>query len=109
MADVTFDEFKKLDLVVGTVKSVQPHPNADKLYVLEVDLGEEQPRTLVAGLKGYYTPEQLDGKQLVVVANLQPKAMRGIESRGMLLAAQEGDRVVIIAPEAPLAPGSKVL
>ena len=87
MADVTFDEFKKLDLVVGTVKSVQPHPNADKLYVLEVDLGEEQPRTLVAG----------------------PKAMRGIESRGMLLAAQEGDRVVIIAPEAPLAPGSKVL
>jgi len=109
MADtVSFDEFKKMQLVVGTVTSVEPHPNADKLYVIKVDLGGEE-RQLVAGLRPYYSAEELNGKQLVVVANLAPAALRGVESQGMLLAAQQGDEVVIISPERPMKPGAKVL
>jgi methionyl-tRNA synthetase len=105
---ISFAEFKRMELVVGTVTSVEAHPNADKLYVLRVNLGAEE-RQLVAGLKGYYTPEQLTGKQIVVVANLQPAKLRGLESRGMLLAAESGGEVVIISPERPLPPGAKVL
>jgi methionyl-tRNA synthetase len=106
---VSYNDFKALDLVVGTVVSVEDHPNADKLFVLKVDLGEEQPRQLLAGLKGYYTADELQGRQLVVVANLDPVMLRGMESQGMLLAAQEGETVAIVSPEKPLAPGSKVL
>jgi methionyl-tRNA synthetase len=110
MADmISYADFKKLDLVVGTITSVEPHPNADRLYVLKVDLGEEAERQLVAGLKGYYEPEELTGKQLVVVANLEPANLRGMESCGMLLAAQEGEVVAVVSPEKPLAPGSKVM
>lgn len=105
---ISFNEFKRLELVVGTVTSVEPHPNADKLYVLKVNIGTEE-RQLVAGLKQYYEPGQLDGKQLVIVANLEPAKLRGIESQGMLLAAQSGEEVVIVSPERPLPPGSKVL
>ncbi len=106
---VSFNDFKKMDIVLGTVTSVEPHPNADKLYVFKVDLGEEEERTLVAGIRPYYTPEELQGKQLVVVKNLEPATLRGIESRGMLLAAQEGETVVIVSPERPMKPGAKVL
>jgi methionyl-tRNA synthetase len=109
---VSFSDFKKMDIVVGTVTSVEPHPNADKLYVLNVDLGEEEERTLVAGIKPYYTPDELQGKQLVVVKNLEPAIVRGVESQGMLLAAQHDDapgEVVIVSPERPMKPGAKVL
>jgi len=106
---VSYADFKKLELVVGTVTAVEPHPNADKLYVLKVDLGEDTERQLVAGLKPYYTAEELTGKQLVVVANLQPAVLRGVESNGMLLAAQEGETVAVVSPDKLLAPGSKVL
>jgi len=106
---ISYGEFKKMDLIVGTVTSVEPHPNADKLYVLTVDLGETEERTLVAGLKPYYEAAELNGKQLVVVANLEPATLRGVESRGMLLAAQEGETVVVVSPEKPLSPGAKVL
>jgi methionyl-tRNA synthetase len=105
---IAYADFQKLDLVVGTVTSVEPHPNADKLYVLKVDLGEETERQLVAGLKPYYTPEALAGRQIVVVANLEPATLRGVESQGMLLAGQTGDVVAVLSPEKPLAPGSKV-
>ncbi len=105
---VTFDEFKRMKLVVGTVTSVEPHPNADKLYVMKVNLGGEE-RQLVAGIKPNYEPQELDGKQVVVVANLQPARLRGIESNGMLLAAQFDDDVVVISPERPVPPGAKVL
>jgi methionyl-tRNA synthetase len=105
---IAYTDFKALDLVVGTVLSVEDHPNADKLFVLQVDIGEEEPRQLLAGLRGYYAAEELQGRQLVVLANLQPAVMRGMESQGMLLAAQEGETVAIISPEKPLAPGSKV-
>jgi methionyl-tRNA synthetase len=105
---IAYADFQKLDLVVGTVTSVEPHPNADKLYVLKVDLGEETERQLVAGLKPYYEPEALAGRQIVVVANLEPATLRGVESQGMLLAGQTGDVVAVLSPEKPLAPGSKV-
>lgn len=105
---VSFQEFKQLELKVGTVLAVEDHPNANKLMVIRVDLGEEQPRALVAGLKEYYSYDELKGKQIIVVANLEPAVLRGIESDGMLLAAQDGDKVVILMPEKPVAPGSPV-
>jgi methionyl-tRNA synthetase len=104
---ITIEEFAKLDLRVATVKAVEPHPNADRLVVLTIDLGTEE-RQLVAGIRAHYTPEALIGKQIVVVANLQPAVLRGVESQGMLLAASDGERVVVLSPEKPVAPGSKV-
>jgi methionyl-tRNA synthetase len=106
---ISYQDFKKVELKIGKVLSVVDHPNADKLLVLRVDLGEDAPRTLVAGLKGHYTPEQLEGRLIVVVANLQPAQLRGVASNGMLLAAQEGQKVVVLAPDAEVAPGSPVL
>ncbi|MCD6416245.1 MAG: hypothetical protein J7M08_06080 [Planctomycetes bacterium] len=106
---ITMKDFKEVELKVGKVLSVEDHPNADKLMVLRVDLGEEQPRTLVAGLKDYYDAATLEGKQLVVVANLEPAQLRGVRSEGMLLAAQDGDKVVALTLDEEVAPGSPVL
>ena len=96
--NVTFDEFLKLDLRVAKVVEVGDHPNADKLIVLTVDVGDER-RTLVAGLKEHLDdPQKLVGGNIVVVTNLEPRKVRGIESQGMLLAASweaEGGRKVI--------------
>jgi len=87
-----------LDLKVGKVLEVEDHPNADKLYVLKVDIGTEQ-RTLVAGLKEYYSKEELLGKPIVVVCNLKPAKLRGIKSEGMLLAADDGSTVSLLVPK----------
>ena len=93
-------------LRVAEIADVQPHPNADKLYVLKINLGTEQ-RQLVAGIRTYYQPDQLKGKHIIVIANLKPAQLRGIESQGMLLAAQLGNDVrVLEAPKS--APGSDV-
>lgn len=105
---VSFQEFKQLELKVGTVLAVEDHPNANKLMIVRVDLGEGQHRTLVAGLKEYYSYDELKGKQVIVVANLEPAVLRGVQSDGMLLAAQDGAKVVILTPEKPVAPGSPV-
>lgn len=92
--------FSKLNLKVAIVEDVQNHPCADKLYVLKINIGE--PRQLVAGIKQYYTSEQLHGKHLVVISNLKPALLRDVESQGMLLAAQAGDTVRILeAPQSP--------
>jgi methionyl-tRNA synthetase len=106
---ISFDEFKKVELKVGKVLSVDDHPNADKLMVLRVDVGEDAPRLLVAGLKAYYAAEELQGKTVVVVTNLEPAQLRGVQSNGMLLAAQEGDVVSVLTVDKAVAPGSKVL
>ena len=105
---VAFDDFEKIELRVGKIKSVENHPNADKLYVIKVDIGGEERQT-VAGLRGHYTPEQLLDKFVVVVTNLDPAVLRGVESKGMLLAAQDGSRVVLLRPDGEVSPGSKVL
>ncbi len=104
---ITIEEFKKLDLRIGTVKSAEPHPQADRLLVLTIDLGSEE-RQIVAGIRGHYTPEELLGGQIVVGANLQPAKLRGIESQGMLLAATDGDNIIILGLERKVEPGAKV-
>jgi methionine--tRNA ligase beta chain len=111
---VKFDDFAKLDLRVARVLECRDHPNADKLLVLKIDLGSEQ-RQICAGLKSHYKPEDLVGKNIVVVANLEPRSMRGEASQGMLLAAKEPgpagallDHVIIVSPVDDIAPGSPV-
>ncbi len=106
---ISMQEFQNVELKVAKVLSVEDHPNADKLMVVRADVGEEQPRTLVAGLKGHYENEELVGKLVVVVANLQPAKLRGVESNGMLLAAQDDERVVVLTLDRPVSPGSGVL
>lgn len=104
---VSIDEFRRIELKIATIKKAEPHPNADKLLVLQIDLGSEE-RQIVAGIKGHYAPEELVGRQVVVVANLETAKLRGVESQGMLLAASDGDRIVILTPEKQVSPGAKV-
>jgi len=88
MEKISFNDFKKIDLRVGKIKSIKIHPNADKLYVLVVDLGKgEHDIQLVAGLKDHYKEDELIGKKIIVVRNLEHNVIRGLESQGMLLAA----------------------
>jgi len=108
MATLSIDEFRTLDLRIATVTTATPHPDAERLLVLTVDLGDEQ-RQLVAGIRGRYAPEELVGKQIVVVANLAPASLRGVESQGMLLAASDAEgRLALIVPERPVSNGAAV-
>jgi methionyl-tRNA synthetase len=102
------DEFRKIVLKTGKVLEAADHPNAQKLLVLKVDLGKGDVRQIVAGIKAYYPPAQLVGKNVVVVANLQPAVLRGMESQGMLLAASTGTDVVVLTPDRDVPPGSPV-
>lgn len=105
---LTIDEFGKVELRVATVIAAEIHPKADRLLVLRVDLGTEQ-RQIVAGIRAHYAPEDLIGKQIVVVANLQPAVLRGVESQGMLLAASDDEgRLALVTPERPVASGARV-
>jgi methionyl-tRNA synthetase len=106
--EITIDEFARVDLRVGTIRKAEPHPNADRLVVLSVDLGEPEARQLVAGIRAAYPPEMLVGRQVVVVANLKPAKLRGVESRGMILAASDASGLGLLAPDKPIAPGSRV-
>ena len=104
---ITFDEFKNLDLKVARIIEVGDHPNADKLYIVKIDLGDEK-KEVVAGIKKAYKPDELKGKLVIVVANLAPLAIRGVESNGMILAAQDGDSLAVVTPDKDVAPGSIV-
>lgn len=106
---ITFDDFAKIQLRAAKVLEAMDHPKADKLLVLKVDLGSEQ-RQIVAGIRGYHKPEELVGKTIIIVANLQPRMMRGFESQGMLLAASSDsrDKVIVATIEGDIPPGSKV-
>lgn len=106
---ISFDQFCKATMRVGKVLEAADHPNADKLLVLQVDLGDER-RQLLAGLKGHYTPEQLVGRSIIVVTNLAPRTMRGQQSQGMLLAASTEDhsQVILLTTMAEIPPGSAV-
>jgi methionine--tRNA ligase beta chain len=104
---ISIEEFQRVELRVATVTSAEPHPKADKLIVLRIDLGAEQ-RQILAGIRNHYTAEELVGKQVVVVANLETAKLRGMESQGMLLAASDEGRVIILTPEKPVQAGSKV-
>lgn len=104
---ISLEDFEKLDLRVGKVISAEDVPGADRLVKLEVDFQTET-RTLVAGIKKYYSPEDLIGKNIVVVFNLEPANIRGIQSQGMLLAASDGGQVVLLTTDREISPGSKV-
>ena len=107
---ITYDDFAKLDLRVATVVECRPHANADKLLVLQIELANGERRQICAGLRQHYAPEQLVGKQIVVVANLAPRQMRGEISNGMLLAATDPqtNKVIVVTPGEPVAPGARV-
>ena len=106
MEYIFFDEFKKIDLRIAKIISAERVPNTRSLLKLNIDLGSEK-RQLVAGLAEYYPPEELVGKSIVVVANLAPRKIRGIESQGMLLAT-DTDPPVLLTVEKDVPAGSKV-
>lgn len=108
VATIKYEDFSKADIRVGNVLEVNAHPNADKLLVLKVRVGEEV-RQIVAGIKQFYEPVKLVGTQIVVVMNLEPRKLRGVESHGMLLAASDGSgNLSLLTPDKQIAAGSQV-
>lgn len=111
---IKYDDFAKIDLRVATVKAAAHHPNADKLLVLQLDDGSEAGRQICAGIRGHYEPEDLVGKQIVIVANLEPRKIRGEVSNGMLCAAsdltdgEEARKVILLAVDRPVPAGSPI-
>jgi methionine--tRNA ligase beta chain len=103
----TIDDFRKLELRIAQIKEVNDHPNADKLVVLILDLGDRQ-KQVVAGIKNYYSKEELIGRQVVVVDNLDPVILRGVESQGMILAGSDENMLAVVSPEKNLKLGSIV-
>lgn len=107
--NIAFDDFAKLDLRVGTITAAEKVPKADKLLKLTIDLGETTPRTVVSGIAMHYEPEQLPGQQVVLVANLEPRKMRGVESQGMVLMAEDASgKLVFVQPKEMVGPGGEV-
>lgn len=104
---ITLADFQKLELRVGTVVEAVLHPNAERLLVVTVDLGAER-RQVVAGIRSAYQPEQLIGRSIVLLANLEPAVIRGVESQGMLLAASDAQGIVVLTTDRPAAPGSPI-
>lgn len=104
---ITLEEFKRIELRIAEVLSVSPHPQADRLLVLRIRIGEEE-RTLVAGIRAHYNPEDLVGKIVVVVANLEPAQIRGVTSEGMLLAASNGEVLSVLVPDREIPTGAKI-
>ena len=107
-----FADFRRLDVRVGEVVSVEDHPEAEKLYVLKIDLGEEEPRQIVTNLKTYYSVDQMMGRKLLVISNLKPAKFRGVRSEGMLMAADDealgGDKVLLLKPSKDVPNGTRV-
>ncbi len=104
---LNFDDFKKLDLRVAKVLKAEEMEGSEKILRLRVDLGEAQ-RQILAGIKQYYQPQDLEGKEIVIVANLEPKTIMGEESQGMLLAADEGGAPILLKPDKVVKPGAKI-
>ncbi|EFL49953.1 methionyl-tRNA synthetase [Solidesulfovibrio fructosivorans JJ]] len=107
-AEVAFEDFAKLDLRVATVLTAAPVPGADRLYAITVDVGEAEPRPVVAGLAEYFPADDLVGRQVVLVANLKPRKLRGAVSHGMILAVKHEGGMALLTPSAPVAPGNRV-
>ena len=106
--ECTYDQFTQMDIRTATVLQAERVPKTDKLLKLTIDTGIDT-RTIVSGIAEHYTPEQITGKQIVVLANLAPRKIKGIESQGMILMAQEQDgKMRIVTPEEPLENGSQI-
>ena len=103
---INIQDFSEIDLRVAEIKAVEEHPDADKLLVLKIDAGDGE-KQLVAGIKNHYSTEELVGRKIIVVNNLAPAVLRGVESQGMLLAARDGDKVVLLTTEKVVEPGSR--
>ena len=103
----TYEDFQKLDVKIAKIESVEPHSKADRLYVLGVKVGEVK-KTLVAGIRAHYSEEELKGKKIVIIDNLEPAVIRGVESNGMLLAASNDAGLTLLCPDRPIADGAKV-
>lgn len=104
---ISIQGFSEIDLRVAEIKAVEEHPNADKLLVLKIDTGDGE-KQLVAGIKNHYSAEELIGRKIIVVNNLAPAVLRGVESQGMLLAARDDDKVVLLTTEKDVKSGSSV-
>ena len=107
---INFGDFEKLDLRVAQIKKVEEIPGADKLYKLEIDVGELGKRIICAGIKKYYKKEDLKGKKIIIIANLEPRVMRGVTSEGMLLAASDAgkEKVILLTPDSEIENGAKI-
>ena len=105
---IEFEDFAKVDLRVGTVLEATPHPEADRLLVLKIDAGEDSPRQVVAGIAEFFSPEELVGRQVVVVFNLKPRKLRGMVSQGMVLAVKKEGGLALLGPSSEVANGGKV-
>ena len=103
---ITYDDFAKLELKVATILAAERVEGSEKLLKLKVDIGEE--RQIIAGIGKSYEPEVLIGRQIVIIANLEPRSLMGLESQGMLLAADSPEGPVVLAPSSEVAPGSKI-
>jgi len=104
---ISFDDFKKLDLKIARIKEVKEHPDADRLFVLSLEVGDEQ-RQVVAGIKNFYKPEDLIDKKVVLIANMEPAKIRGVESQGMVLAAKDAEALTLLTPDKDIKVGSKI-
>ncbi len=105
---IEFEDFAKVDLRVGTVLEAAQHPEADRLLVLKIDAGEESPRQVVAGIAEFWKPEELVGRQVVVVFNLKPRKLRGQVSQGMVLAVKKEGGLALLGPSSDVVNGSRV-
>ena len=106
---INFEEFKKLDIRVGEILSAEKIPETDKLIKLQVDLGEEKPRQVIAGIAEFFQQEQeLIGKQITILANLEPRVIKGLESQGMILAVKDDKTLGLLIPSVKIKNGSKV-
>lgn len=103
----TIEDFKKLELKVAKIKEVNDHPDADRLYIITLDLGDKT-KQVVAGIKNSYAKEELVGRQVVVVDNLEPAVLRGVESQGMILAASDESGITVVSPQREMKLGSIV-
>jgi methionyl-tRNA synthetase len=110
MEYVTYEEFKKMDMRVGTIRAVEPVPDTDKLLKFQIDFGDPELRQIVSGIHEFYPEyEKLIGKQVLYIVNLEPRNIKGVESNGMLMAVDGKDgRPVFLTPEVPVDAGSKV-
>jgi len=104
---INIDDFGKVELRVGTILEAEAVEGSEKLIKFQIDVGEDHPRQILSGVKQWYSPEKLVGKQVVVVANLEPRIMMGLESNGMILFS-DGKKPIILKPSSKVLPGTKV-
>jgi methionyl-tRNA synthetase len=108
METVSYDDFTKLDIRTGTILEAKPHPNADKLLILNIDEGKPEPRQLVAGIKMHYSESELIGKKIVFLANLEPRTLRGFVSNGMILAAVDREQISLLTIDKDISNNAKI-